>query len=98
MILAFSCQIADRRATVDVPNAEATIRGLSNEARMFAEDVLAPLSRVFKVSELDLGSLRSQTDHRLPTRQLGNSTINIFYDQAGPLIAFNRNGSLFMNL
>jgi hypothetical protein len=30
--------------------------------------------------------------------KLRQSSINIFYDQRGGLIAFNRNGSLFLNL
>ena len=56
----------------------------------FAVDVLLPIGRVYNVSPLEWLAASLSI-------QLAPDVINIFWDHEGPLIAFNRGGTIFCN-
>lgn len=62
----------------------------------FANTVILPLASLFRVC----GSCfyASWPSSNSFSTQLDPSSISIFHDSAGPLIAFNRGGTLYLNL
>lgn len=82
------------RSTADIPNPEALMQTYTLAMQRFAGTVILPLAAIFRVSRLHFVSRNSRLTLRL---QLDPSSISVFYDSAGPLIAFNRGGALYLN-
>ncbi len=57
-------------------------------SQRFIAQILLPLAGVYKVSLFCL----TRSSH-----QLQPAVVNVFWDREGPLIAFNRNGTIFCN-